>query len=91
MPEGTEPGIMVYAIKFLGEEPSMHGTGFVRIQEIMIWAEEVWTNMNSRLMFDSSLMTGMIYATIDGEEKEVATIHAVIPDTDNSLENPIEI
>jgi len=91
LPDGVAPGTMVFAVRFLGEKQSMHNKGFTRIQEIMEWAEEIWTNMNSKIMFDSAHMTGAIYATINEKEKIVAAIHAVIPDTDNSLENPIEV
>lgn len=91
LPDRVVPGTMIFAIRFLGEKQSMHGTGFVRIQEIMDWAEEVWTDMDSRVMFDSKNMAGAIYATVDNEEKVVAAIHAMIPQEGNSESNPIEV
>lgn len=91
IPDGIDAGTMVYVIRFLGEKQSMHGTAFVRLQEVMEWAEEIWTNMNSRIMFDSLCMLGMIYATVDDEEKEVAAIHAIILQDGNSEFNPMEI
>jgi hypothetical protein len=91
VPDGIEPGTMIFAIRFLGEKSSMHGKGFIRIQEMMEWAEEIWTDMDSRIMFDSKNMVGAIYATIDGKEEIVAAIHAMIPQADNSIDNPLEV
>jgi len=64
-------------LAFLARREQYHEAQRKRWQyKLKQWAKK-WIRMDSRLMFDSKNMVGVIYA--------------MIPQTDNSEENPIEI
>lgn len=67
-------GTILYCIQFVDGKKTMHNKVYVTIQEMMIWAETMWTNMKPRITIDTLEMNGKIYATIDEQEKLVANI-----------------
>lgn len=67
-------GTILYAVNFADDKKTMNDTIYVTIQEMMIWAETMWTNMKPRITIDTLEMNGKIYATIDEQEKLVANI-----------------